>query len=107
MPVYDPALDPLTVGAAFSKKWGDTLGIKMFETTLKPGDSLALHSHPDHAIYVFQGGKMAFNFGGVADTGSVPSDTAWIFPAIADAVKNIGNTTIKWIEVDVYRPRNK
>ena len=37
MPAYDPAMDPLTVGAKMSKKLGDTLGVKMYEFTVKPG----------------------------------------------------------------------
>src|SRR5678810_925297 len=51
-PTYDPAMDPLTVGAKFSKKLADTLNIKMYEFTVKPGESWALHNHPDHTVYV-------------------------------------------------------
>ena len=105
---YDPAMDPLLVGANFSKKLGDSLGIKMFEVTLKPGDSLTLHTHPDHTIYVLQGGKAAFFFeGGARDTGVVKAGAGWIAGPYTDIVKNIGNTTIKWVEVDIYRPRNQ
>ena len=57
-PKYDPALDPLTVAGANGKLIGDSLGIKMFEVWLKPGELAPLHSHPDHAIYVLQGGKV-------------------------------------------------
>ncbi|HVE60762.1 MAG TPA: hypothetical protein VNA26_03020, partial [Chitinophagaceae bacterium] len=59
MPSYDAALDPLTVEAAFIKKLGDTLNVKMYELTIKPGDSAALHTHPDFTMYVLQGGKLA------------------------------------------------
>jgi quercetin dioxygenase-like cupin family protein len=110
MPGYDPTLDPLTVGAAFSKKLGDTLNIKMFEVTLKPGDSMALHTHPDHAIYVLQGdgGKMAITIQG-ASREEVDGKTGagWITGPITDFGKNIGNTIIKFLEVDIYRPRGK
>ncbi len=37
MPAYDAAMDPLTVGAKMSKKLRDTLGLKMYEFTVKPG----------------------------------------------------------------------
>jgi len=33
MPAYDPAMEPLTVGAQFSKLLHDTLGIKMYYFT--------------------------------------------------------------------------
>ena len=67
MPAYDPAMDPLTVGVAFSKKLGDILNIKMYEFTVKPGDSWALHTHPDHTVYTLQGGKMALFIQGVGN----------------------------------------
>ena len=59
MPAYDPAMAPLTVGAKFSKKLADTLNVKMHEISLKPGDTATLHSHPDDAVYVLQGGKIS------------------------------------------------
>src|SRR5688572_27323059 len=60
MPAYDPALDPLTVAGANGKLLYDSLGIKIYETWAKPGEFTPLHSHPDHAIYVLEGGKAMF-----------------------------------------------
>ena len=108
MPAYDPAMDPLTVGAAFSKKLGDTLNIKMFEVTIKPGDSVALHTHPDHTFYVLQGGKIEATIQGLGRTEfDLKPGMGWISGPVTDFGKNIGNTTVKWLEVDVYRPRGK
>ena len=109
MPAYDPAMEPLTVGAKFSKKLGDTLGIKMYEFTVKPGDSWALHTHPDHIVYVLQGGKMALfiQAAGKQDTLTFPTGMALISGPLSDSGKNIGSTTIKLLVSDVYRPRSK
>jgi hypothetical protein len=109
MPAYDPAMEPLTVGAKFSKKLGDTLGVKMYEFTVKPGDSWALHSHPDHAVYVLQGGKMALfiQAAGRQDTLTFPTGMGLINGPLSDSGKNIGNTTIKLLVTDIYRPRGK
>lgn len=109
MPVYDPAMEPLTVGAKFSKKLGDTLGIKMYEFTVKPGDSWALHTHPDHIVYVLQGGKMALfiQAAGRQDTLTFPTGMALISGPLSDSGKNIGNTTMKLLVSDIYRPRGK
>ncbi len=105
-PQYDPSKDGLIVGASFSKKLADTLNVKMYEVTLKPGDSATLHSHPDHAMYVSQGGKLAVYFGGtnkvVVD---LPTGGALLSGPVSDAAKNIGKTTIKLVIVDMYRPR--
>lgn len=55
MPAYDPVMDPLLVGAQMSKELGDTLGVKMYEFTVEPGESWVLHTHPDHTVYIIQG----------------------------------------------------
>jgi hypothetical protein len=108
MPDYDPAMEPLTVGAQFSKKLADTLNMKMYEFTVKPGDSAALHTHPDHAVYVLQGGKLAVTFQGAGrQILDLKTGMGFISGALSDAGKNIGNTTVKLLIVDVYRPRGK
>jgi hypothetical protein len=107
-PEYDPAMEPLTVGAQFSKKLGDTLNIKMYEFTLKPGDSAALHTHPDHTFYVIQGGKLALTVTGSGrQILDLKPGMGAISGPISDAGKNVGNTTIKLLIQDIYRPRGK
>ena len=107
-PEYDPAMEPLTVGAAFSNKLADTLGIKLYEFTLKPGDSAALHSHPDHIWYVVQGGKLAISFQGMGrQVLELKPGMGAISGPLSDAGKNIGNTTVKLLVADIYRPRGK
>lgn len=109
MPAYDPVMEPLTVGAKFSKKLGDTLGVKMYEFTVKPGDSWALHNHPDHTVYVLQGGKMALfiQAAGRQDTLTFPTGMGLISGPLSDSGRNIGNSTIKLLVTDIYRPRSK
>ena len=109
MPAYDPAMDPLTVGAQMSKKLGDTLGVKMYEFTVKPGESWGLHTHPDHTVYMLQGGKMALYMreAGRQDTLTLPTGMALVSAPLTDSGRNIGNTTIKMLVTDIYRPRSK
>jgi hypothetical protein len=106
---YDPAMEPLTVGAKYSKKLGDTLGVKMYEFTVKPEESWGLHTHPDHAVYVLEGGKMALFIreSGRLDTLTLPTGMALISGPLSDSGKNVGSTTIKLLVADIYRPRAK
>jgi hypothetical protein len=112
IPAYDPALDPLTMAGANGKLIQDSLGIKIFEVWLKPGELAPLHSHPDHAMYVLQGGKVmlyskdipGFENGNPAE---FKVGEGLVNGPIMDSARNIGNTTIKLLEVDVHRPRNK
>lgn len=105
-PEYDPAKDGLIVGAAFSKKLADTLNVKMYTIALKSGDSATLHSHPDHAVYVLEGGKLAVYFGGSNRVEmDLPAGAGFVSGPVADAARNIGKTTVKLLIVDMYRPR--
>jgi len=109
MPAYDPAMDPLTTGGEMIKKMSDTLGVKMYEFTVKPGQSWGVHTHPDHTVYVLQGGKMALYMGeaGKQDTLTFPTGMALVSGPLTDSGRNIGNTTIKMLVTDIYRPRGK
>jgi len=107
LPVYDPALDPSIVCAAFSKKLDDSLGINIYEVSYKPGDSLPFHSHPDHAFYLMDTGTAVIYVPGI-DKGEIftgiPPGTGWVMGPFNDATKNIGKTSIRWLEIDVHRP---
>jgi len=109
MPEYDPAMDSYEIGGDAIKKLGDTLGVKMYEFTAKPGETFKLHSHPDHTAYVLQGGKVALYIKalGRQDTLEFPTGMAIIGGPITDSGKNIGNTPIKMVVTDIYRPRKK
>src|SRR5437667_9552612 len=52
------AMDAVKVAPELYKVLTDSLGIRMVEATYKPGDSSAMHYHPDYAIYVAQGGNV-------------------------------------------------
>jgi hypothetical protein len=109
MPTYDPAMDPLTKGGDMTKKLQDTLGVKMYEFTVKPGQSWGIHTHPDHTVYVLQGGKMALYMreAGRQDTLTFPTSMTLVSGPLTDSGRNIGNTTIKMLVTDMYRPRGK
>jgi len=107
MPVYDAAMDPLKVEAAFAKVLGDTLNIKMYEVAFKPGDSALIHTHPDYTLYVLQGGKIAISANEGRQEMDLKAGMGVIFGSITHSAKNIGNTTIKLLVHDIYRPRGK
>lgn len=109
MPAYDPAMDPITTGGQMIKKLGDTLGLKMYEFTVKPGESWGLHTHPDHTVYMLEGGKMALYMreAGRQVTLTFPTGMALVSGALTDSGSNVGNTTIKMLVTDIYRPRGE
>ncbi|WP_332737518.1 hypothetical protein [Flavihumibacter sp.] len=108
IPAYDPAMDSYNMQSEAIKKLKDTLGIKMYEVSIKPGEIFPLHSHPDHTAYVLQGGKAALYIKevGKTDTVDFPTGFSIVSGPFSDSGKNIGKTTIKMVIADIYRPRN-
>ena len=105
---YDPAMEPLTVGAKFIKKIADTLDVKMYEFTLKPGDSAMMHAHPDHTVYVLQGGKLAVTFKGMGrQIMDLKTGTGFVSGSLSDALRNVGATTVTLLVTDIYRPSSE
>ena len=106
-PIYDPAMDPVKVEAAFNKVLADTLNVKLHEVTLNPGDSVGMHTHPDFTLYILQGGTLKiYPKGGEPQVLELQTGMGLIFPTVTHSGKNIGTTTIKLLVSDIYRPRN-
>ncbi len=106
MPAYDPAMDPIKVEAAFAKVLADTLNVKLYEVTLNPGDSVGLHTHPDNAVYVIEGGTGEIKLkDGSVQAVEFKKGMGLIGGSVTHSGKNTGTTTIKLLVADIYRPR--
>ena len=98
--------DALTVAPNLYKLIKDTMGIRVLEVNYKPGDSSALHSHPDYALYVIGGGTGEFTGkDGQKNVNEMKSNTANIRAGESHSVKNTGKTALKAILVEVNRPK--
>ena len=83
----------------------DTMGIRVLEVLYKPGDSSAMHSHPDNALYVIDAGKGEFTGkDGSKQVVDFKPGMTMIGGPEAHSVKNVGTTTLKAILVEVNRP---
>ena len=100
----DAASDATKVSPGLYKAKADSLGIRIIEVNYKPGQSSKMHSHPDAALYILDGGKGEFTGkDGTKETIEFKKGMAMITPADSHSVKNIGNTTLKGILVEVNR----
>ena len=98
------AMDAAKVAPGLYKVIADTAGIRMLEVNYKPGDSSAMHSHPDNVLYVIDGGKSEFTSkDGSKQVRELKSGMVMRLPAETHSVKNIGTTTLKAILVEVNR----
>ena len=97
-------MDPMKVSADMHKLIKDTLNIRAMIFTAKPGQSTAKHAHPDHAIYVINGGKGEFTGqDGTKQVRDLPNGTVLINPATTHTFKNVGSAAIKVLVVEVNR----
>lgn len=98
-------LDATVVAPDHYKLLKDTAGLRIIEINYKPGESSGLHSHPQQAVYVIDGGKVELtDASGKKDTFDFKSGMAGLFPSATHSGKNIGNTNLKAVLVEVMRP---
>ena len=104
-PAQEAATDAVTVAPNLYKVLSDSLGIRILETTYHPGDSSAMHSHPDNVLYVVKGGTSTFTEkDGTKRTGELKTGMTAVRPAEFHSVKNTGKTPVKVILIEVNRP---
>jgi quercetin dioxygenase-like cupin family protein len=96
LPLATLAQDPTTVGPTIYKQTFDNERVRVFEVTFKKGAEIAMHSHPDHAVYVVLGGKLEITLadGTKNVIESKPGETFFL-PAQAHSARNVGKGTIK------------
>ncbi len=102
----DAASDATKVSGNLYKLDKDTMGLRAIEIVYKPGQSSAMHSHPDNALYVTSGGTVEFtDKDGKKTTAELKTGQVLVRGAEAHSVKNVGKTTLRAIMVEVNRPR--
>ncbi|HEX3187976.1 MAG TPA: hypothetical protein VHQ94_24470 [Pyrinomonadaceae bacterium] len=94
--------DAAKVNAKYINVKVDNARVRVFESTLKPGDKEALHSHPASIIYVIEGGKVRNHAadGTVAEGELKTGDVQYREP-ITHWAENIGTTTTRLIIVEL------
>jgi quercetin dioxygenase-like cupin family protein len=101
----DASMDASKVAPDLYKVIKDTMGIRILKATYKPGQSSAMHSHPDLVLYVISGGTTEFTGkDGKKDKRELKTGMSMIVAAETHSVKNIGKTTAKVLLVEVSRP---
>ncbi len=98
------AMDAVKVAPGLYKVLADSLGVRMLEATYKPGDSSAMHSHPENAMYVLEGGSSVFTDNSGKETRvDLKTGMSAISSAETNSVKNVGKNTTRVILVEINR----
>ena len=98
------AQDPVKVAPAMHKALLDNDKVRVLDTTIKPGEQIPMHSHPDNVIYVVKGGKVRFVDLKGTPTDREMKDNECVFrPAESHAVQNTGSSDIKVLTIELKK----
>jgi beta-alanine degradation protein BauB len=96
-------MDPLMTASNVYKLLNENDRVRVLEVVSKPGEVAKMHHHPDHVIYAVMGGKAALTTGGKTQEMEIKTGTTIFMDAQDHEMKNIGNTTIDLVVMELKR----
>jgi quercetin dioxygenase-like cupin family protein len=96
------AQDPVKIAPGSHKVLLDNDRVRVYEYVGKPGDKLAMHSHPAHFVYFLTPGKARFTGqdGKTTEAEFKAGDTRWS-EAVTHTVDNLGPGEVRAIVVEL------
>jgi beta-alanine degradation protein BauB len=95
--------DPLDVASNVYKLKMENDRVRVFDVTFKIGDKAVMHHHPDHVVYVLEGGKMKLTSEGKTDILDLKDGDAMFLNAQSHEAENIGQSTLKLLVVELKK----
>jgi quercetin dioxygenase-like cupin family protein len=95
--------DPLKAGKGFYKLVMENDRVRVLDLSLKPGDKVAMHHHPDHVIYVLNGGKAKLTSSGKTDVMDMKNGQAMFLNALSHDAENTGKTALHLLVVELKK----
>ena len=96
-------LNPLDVASNVYKFKMENDQLRVLNAIFKPGNKAVMHHHPDHLVYVVEGGKMKLTSQGKTDTLELKAGDAIFLKAQSHEAENIGKTTITLLVVELKK----
>jgi quercetin dioxygenase-like cupin family protein len=96
-------MDPLVAASNVYKFLNENDKVRVLEVIYKPGDVAKMHHHPDHVVYALKGGKVSFSSGGKTQEMEIKAGSVLFLDMQDHEVKNIGNTTLDLIVMELKK----
>lgn len=77
--------------------------VRLLRVQLKPGDKAAMHSHPDHVVYVLKGGKAKLTSSGKTDVMEMETGQAMFLKSQSHETENTGKTDLDLLVVELKK----
>lgn len=96
--------DPYEVGKQYYTLLLENDRVRVSDAKFKPGDKMAMHSHPDHFVYVLSGGRVKFDYpdGTMKEVDLAAGQVVWS-EAESHATENIGDTDLDVLVVELKK----
>ncbi len=95
------AQDPVKVASGKYTMASENNRVRILEVSLKPGESIPVHSHPDHVAIAISDCKIAITKEGKTQEADLKAgQTLWI-SAESHSAKNIGTTAVRLVVVEL------
>lgn len=99
------AQDPAVVGAGIYKCVFDNERMRVCEVKFKPGESIAMHSHPAHLVYVVAPGKLRITGpAGAQEADFKAGATFWTPAPETHSAVNTGKTELRGLVIELKEP---
>ena len=96
--------DPLDVASNVYKLKMENDRVRVFDVTFRVGDKAVMHYHPDHVVYVLEGGKIKLTSQGKkTDVLDLVDGDAIFLNAQSHEAENIGESTIELLVVELKK----
>ncbi len=98
----DEILDALKAAPNVSKLIMENDRVRVFDARFKPGVKAAMHSHPDHVLYIFNDGKMKITpSNGKPQTMDLKTGQVIWMDATSHEAENLGKTDVHMLVVEL------
>ena len=96
--------DPYEVGKQYYTLLLENDKVRISDVKLKPGDKMAMHSHPDHFAYIMTDGKIKFEYpdGTTKDVEVKGGQVVWS-AAESHATEDVGGTDLHLLVVELKK----
>lgn len=96
------ASDPVRVASKVVGMLIENDRVRVLGSTLRPGEKAAMHSHPDHVVYVVKGGRIKLTYpSGKEETMEMEQGKALLMEAQSHEVTNVGDTDVELVVVEL------
>jgi beta-alanine degradation protein BauB len=95
--------DPLDVASNVYKLKMENDRVRVFDVIFRVGEKAVMHHHPDHVVYVIEGGKMKLTSGGKTDILDLKDGDAIFLNAQSHEAENIGQSTLELLVVELKK----